>query len=75
MAAFTQAGYLSPGKTFTVDGGVTPVAITDTLVLNGVKQTLREWIRRGRISLVSVNVNINTYMVLSTPEKEGQMAA
>lgn len=74
MAAFTVTGYKSPGVTFDVDGGGSAVANTDTLKLNGVKQTVQEWVKRGCIRLSSTTGNVNTYHVLWNPEMVGQMA-
>lgn len=74
MASYTKTGYLMPGELFTVDGVTIPVVDTDDLKLNGVNQTINEWIRRGRIRLVSAVVNLNTYHIMSPPEKEGNKA-
>jgi hypothetical protein len=71
MPAFVVTGKKIAGNTFTVNGGAANVLPTDTLTINGVKQTVLEWIRRGRIRQVSVAGFVTTYHVLSSPEKEG----
>lgn len=74
MAAFSVTGYVSPGQTFTVNGGASAVANNDTIRINGVKQTVLEWIRRGFIEFKSNSGNVNTYYTLWNPEMCGQMA-
>lgn len=69
MAAFTQAGNVYAGQKtpVTVNGGASPVALTDTLVLNGVKFTMSEWIKRGCLDPATVVGNVNTYTVINNP--------
>lgn len=74
MPNFTNAGKLIAGNTFTVNGGAVLPLDTDSLRLNGVNQTIGEWVRRGRIRRVSNAGFITTFHVLSSPEKEGQKA-
>lgn len=74
MPAFTNPGYVSPGQTFAVNGGAAAVLDTDTVKINGVNQTVLEWIRRGRIRRSTAAGNVQTFHVLSAPEHEGNKA-
>lgn len=74
MANFIKTGYLSPGVTFTVDGGGSAVSLSDTLVLNGTKLPISEWVRTGVIRFKSNSGNVNTYHLMANPEIDGQQA-
>jgi hypothetical protein len=75
MANYVQSGYKSPGVQITVDAGEegTINIAADTLVLNGEKQTLREWVRRGVLRTVTATGSVNTYYIESPPEGVGKI--
>lgn len=69
MAAFTQAGRVYAGQKtlITVNGGASPVALTDTLKLNDTTFTMLEWVRRGCLDPATVVGNVNTYTIINNP--------
>ncbi len=73
MAAFTASGYLSPGQTFTVTNATAP-AITDTITINGMKQTIAEWTKCGVIKFVGSVSTTHTYYLMANQSIVGQMA-
>lgn len=74
MTTFTVSGYKSPGNSFTINGGGAAPAKTDFIVLNGVKQTLAEWIARGILTITGTVSTTSTFYVFANPEMIGQSA-
>ena len=73
MASFTVSGYLNPGQTFTVTNATAP-ALTDTVVLHGIKQTVSEWTKCGVFSFVGSVSTTHTYHLNCNPEIVGSQA-
>ena len=72
MAAFTVSGYVSPGQTFTVTNATAP-ADTDTIKVNGVKQTLANWKKCGVFKFKSTVSTTHTYYMQANTEIVGQI--
>lgn len=73
MAAFTVTGYITPGQTFTVTNATAP-ADTDTIKINGVKQTLANWKKCGVFKFKSTVSTTHTYHLSANPEIVGTQA-
>jgi hypothetical protein len=73
MSTFTVTGYKTPGQTFTVTNATAP-AVTDSLILNGIKQTVADWTKCGVIKFVGTVSTTHTYYLMATPEIVGQQA-
>lgn len=74
MANFTVTGYKSPGQTFTVTNATAP-AVTDTITLNGVKQTIKEWVRCGVFKFKSTVSTTHTYHISADAAIRGYQAS
>lgn len=73
MASFTKTG-IKVGEIFTIDGGAAVPAITDTLTLNGIKNSIDNWIKCGVIRPVSTAANVTTYHKMTNSFIVGQQA-
>lgn len=71
MASFTKSG-IKVGEIFTIDGGSAAPASTDTLTLNGIKNSVANWIKCGVIRPVSTSGFVTTYHKMTISSIVGQ---
>lgn len=71
MASFTKSG-IKVGEIFTIDGGSAAPAITDTLTLNGIKNSIADWTKCGVIRPVSTSGFVTTYHQMTVVDIVGQ---
>lgn len=74
MASFTIPGKLSPGNNFTISWTTQPVD-TDTLVINGVKDSIANFVKCGIITRTALDTGakISAYYVFANPEVNGAL--
>ena len=75
MATLIASGYKSPGAPFAVAYVTAPVD-SDTLVVNGVRQTILEWKRRGVLTVTNINTTGKTitFYPYANPEQVASAA-
>jgi hypothetical protein len=73
MAIFLVSKYVSPGQAFTVSYTTAAPASGDTIVINGVRQTLAEWKRNGVVTQTADDTvgKVATYYAYANSEIVG----
>lgn len=74
MANFKAAGQLSPGQSFTITWVTQPVD-TDTLTINGITQSIANFVKAGVLTRTANDTSGKTsaYYLFANPEIVGQI--